>query len=162
MSEPGSELARIFEREVARVERDVAAYRDERNLWVTLGAQRNAPGTLALHLAGNLLHYVGAELGATGYVRDRHAEFHDRDVPRDQILERLAEARGTVVRVLERLPADALDTPYPGEIPDVYGRVSTRGWLAHLLWHLGWHAGQVYYHRLSVEGPEQSPTVDAS
>src|SRR5690606_9811828 len=89
MSSLGKELSTHFDRELRHVADEIGAYRDEKNLWVMLGAQRNAPGTLALHLAGNLLHYVGAELGDTGYVRDRPAEFGDRDVPRDALLRRL-------------------------------------------------------------------------
>jgi hypothetical protein len=159
MSEEGRELATILGRELGHVADEIAAYRDEQNLWVTVGAQRNAPGTLALHLAGNLLHYVGAELGGTGYVRDRPAEFGDRDVPRAELLRRLTECRETVTRTLGHVEANVLAGLFPGELPPALAGMTTRGFLTHLIWHLGWHTGQIYYHRLATESPEASTGV---
>ena len=155
MSTSGREIAGIIARELDRVAEEISAYKDERNLWVTQGAQRNAPGTLALHLAGNLLHYVGAGLGDTGYVRDRPAEFNDRDVPRAELLARLREARDTTVRIVSSLDDDTLERGrFAVELPEQYADLSVRGLLVHLTWHLGWHEGQIYYHRLAVEPPE--------
>ena len=71
----GKEFALIVGRELDRLSELVASYRDPASLWRVTGAAQNPPGTLALHLAGNLEHYVGAVLGGTGYVRDRDAEF---------------------------------------------------------------------------------------
>lgn len=157
VSTMASDLGHVIARELDGVAEEISAYRDERNLWVTQGAQRNAPGTLALHLAGNLQHYVGAGLGATGYVRDRPAEFHDRDVPRDVLLQRLADARDTVLRVLSNVPDKTLrDGRIAVEVPEAYRDLSPHGYLVHLTWHLGWHQGQIYYHRLAVEPPEAS------
>lgn len=155
MSSLASDLAHVLVRELDRVAEEIAAYRDERNLWVTLGAQRNAPGTLALHLAGNLEHFVGAGLGRTGYVRDRHAEFGDRDVPQAELVARLHRARETVQSVLGPMSDEALrDARFAVELPDAYRDHSAHGLLVHLIWHLGWHQGQIYYHRLAVEAPE--------
>jgi hypothetical protein len=155
VSTSGREIAGIIARELDRVAEEISAYKDERNLWVTQGAQRNAPGTLALHLAGNLLHYIGAGLGDTGYVRDRPAEFNDRDVPRDELLARLREARDTTVRVVSSLDDATLQRGrFAVELPEQYADLSVHGLLVHLTWHLGWHEGQIYYHRLAVEPPE--------
>ncbi|MEX2467752.1 MAG: DinB family protein [Gemmatimonadota bacterium] len=157
MSTTGKDLARVIGRELDHVAEEIAAYRDERNLWVTQGAQLNAPGTLALHLAGNLQHYVGAGLGNTGYVRDRTAEFHDRDVPRAELLERLREARDSTVRVLSSMDEEAFATGHCAvELPEAYRDMTVRALIIHLTWHLGWHQGQIYYHRLAVEPPETS------
>src|SRR5262245_1910939 len=41
----------------------------------------NSVGHLVLHLTGNLNHFVGAQLGKTGYVRDREREFTDANPP---------------------------------------------------------------------------------
>ena len=157
MSDEGKEFATILGRELGRAAEEIAAYEDERNLWVTAGAQRNAPGTLALHLAGNLRHYVGAVLGGTGYVRDRAAEFADRDVPRPELLRALNECREIVTRTLQDAEAELLAAPFPGALPPALAGMTTRAFLVHLIWHLGWHTGQIYYHRLSVESPE-APT----
>ena len=155
MSSTGKDIARVIARELDRVAEEISAYRDERNLWVTQGAQRNAPGTLALHLAGNLLHYIGAGLGDTGYVRDRPAEFNDRDVPRDELVRRLHEARDVAVKVLSGLGEEAFaGGSFAVELPEPYRDMTVRAFLVHLTWHLGWHQGQIYYHRLAVEPPE--------
>lgn len=154
VSSTGKDLARVIGREVDRVAEEIAAYRDERNLWVTQGAQRNAPGTLALHLAGNLQHYIGAGLGDTGYVRDRNAEFNDRDVPREELLARLRGARDSTVRVLSSLDEDVFsEGRFAVDLPDAYADMTVRAFVIHLTWHLGWHQGQIYYHRLAVEPP---------
>ena len=150
MSSTGKDLAQVIGREIERVAEEIAAYRDERNLWVTQGAQRNAPGTLALHLAGNVRHYVGAGLGGTGYVRDRHAEFHDRDVPREELLSRLRLAGETAVDVLTALDEETFaEGRFAVDLPDAYADMTVRAYLVHLAWHLGWHQGQIYYHRLT-------------
>ena len=44
-------------------------------LWQTMPGLTNTAGNLALHVAGNLQHYVGTELGNTAYKRDRNLEF---------------------------------------------------------------------------------------
>lgn len=147
----GADMAKLFGRELDRLATEIDAYESEQHLWQTLGAQKNPPGTLALHLVGNLLHYIGAELGGSGYVRDRDAEFGDRDVPRGDLLRRISDCRSTVTAVLEDLDDDRLGDRYPGELPEHLAGATTRGWLLHLLWHMGWHLGHIYYHRLAIE-----------
>jgi len=36
---------------------------------------------LALHICGNLQHFVGAILGNTGYIRERDLEFTQKEYP---------------------------------------------------------------------------------
>lgn len=153
MSGPsGAAFARVVRRELERLAEEVRTYPDEESLWQVAGDTKNAGGTLALHLVGNLQHYVGAVLGHTGYVRDREAEFGDRAVPREQILARVEACLRSVPPVLDELPADALAEPYPGELPGHMGEATTGEFLVHLLWHLGWHLGQLDYHRRIVSG----------
>ena len=142
----GQNFAGIFDRELDHLAREIELYEDEAELWVTRGEQKNSPGTLALHLCGNLMHYIGDGLGNTGYVRDRDAEFVDR-VSRAELLERVAACRDAVVPVLEALPDQAFDAVYPGEPPTRMSGIRTRPFLLHLTWHIGWHRGQIYYHR---------------
>ena len=78
-------VAAILDRDLQALAREVSAYPDERALWDTPPGITNSAGTLALHLAGNVRHYFGAQLGRTGYVRDRPTEFASRDVPRTTI-----------------------------------------------------------------------------
>ena len=69
----GKEFADIFGREFDRLADLIESYPDDGSLWTVTGDAKNPPGTLALHLAGNVEHYFGAVLGGTGYVRDRPA-----------------------------------------------------------------------------------------
>jgi hypothetical protein len=146
----GADLAAVFGRELDRVRDEIEAYEDEAALWRAQGAQKNAPGTLVLHIVGNLMHYIGAELGGTGYVRDRVAEFEDRDVPRSELLECVAECREVIVPVLEAVGDERMGATYPGVLPTHMAGVTTRAFLIHLTWHLGWHLGHIYYHRLAL------------
>ena len=81
-------------------------------------------------------------------MRDREAEFGDRGVPRAEILERVSHCRGVIATTLDGLDDDALFAPYPGELPPTYeDGASTHHFLLHLCAHLGWHLGQIDYHR---------------
>ena len=154
MSTMGRELSLVVGRELDRLADEVRSLPSDEALWSTCGAQVNSPGTLALHLVGNLSHYIGAHLGQNGYVRDRPAEFADRSVTREDILTRIAVCRGTVVPVLEGLTEEELERPYPGDTPEAMEGISSRGYLIHTIWHLGWHLGQLYYHRLGQDGAD--------
>jgi hypothetical protein len=146
----GQEFARIFARELDRLANEIAEYRSDADLWSTVGAQKNPPGALALHVVGGLLAMIGAALGGTGYVRDREREFSGRDVPRDEVVRRIRECRDVIVPVLGGLDDATLAKPYPGTTPPYLEGSTTQGFLVHLMWHLGWHLGQVYYHRLGI------------
>lgn len=138
-------------RELEAVRRELALFPDDATVWRVLPGVTNSAGTLALHLAGNLKYFVGAVLGGTGYKRDREAEFARRDVPRAELDRELAETVTIVRDVLGRLPADALDRPYPGSLPQNM-KVTTELWLLHLATHLAFHLGQVGYLRRVVTG----------
>ncbi len=150
----GPAFARVFVRELDRLVRLVEDYPDEADLWRVEGSVRNAPGTLALHLAGNLEHYLGAVLGGTEYARDREREFGDRAVPRAEIVARIRSARDTVDSVLGGLSDEELLAPAPAGLPGSLDgeEVSTAGFLTHLTWHTGWHLGQIDYHRRLLVG----------
>lgn len=150
MTNEGPDFAAIYAHELDRLADEIRAYENEADLWTTIGAQKNSPGTLALHTVGALMAKIGAELGGTGYVRDRDREFSDRDVPRDEILRRILECRDTIVPLLQGLDDHALGGPYPGQRPAWLENPSVRLFLMHLLWHLGWHLGHIYYHRLGI------------
>jgi hypothetical protein len=145
----GHDFSVLVARELDRLAGEIEAYDDEADLWRTRGAQENSPGTLALHLCGNLHHNIGAGLGGNGYVRDRPAEFSDR-VGREQLLERIAHCRTVVTGVLDDLDSDELQAVYPGDAPARMVGIRTGPYLGHIVWHMGWHLGQIYYHRMGA------------
>jgi hypothetical protein len=145
-----SSVAAIVDRDLRTAARELEAYRDEHQIWQMVPGIPNSGGTLALHLAGNLQHYIGAQLGHTGYVRDRPAEFARRDVPRAELLAELERARSVVGSVLARFR----DEDLPKQFPEIVGgvQVETEEYLVHLLVHLGYHLGQMDIHRRLVTG----------
>lgn len=138
-------VAALYTRELRALEREIEAYPDEAQIWQAHPALPNTGGTLALHAAGNLLHFVGAVLGGTGYVRDRDAEFSRRGVGREELLAGLRTAREVVGAALATLPAARLEEWYP--LPVANRRLRTGEFLVHLATHLAYHVGQVDYHR---------------
>src|SRR5688572_11496518 len=72
-------------RELHALDREIAAYPDDWSIWQTAPGISNSTGTLALHMTGNLRHFVGAVLGGSGYVRNRDAEFSTRGLSRAEL-----------------------------------------------------------------------------
>jgi hypothetical protein len=143
-------LASLFHRDLTRVGAEVNQYWDEQLIWVVPPGIANSAGNLCLHLIGNLNTYIGAELGQTGYVRQRDLEFSLRGIPRPVLLAQLNETITIVNRTLTALEESVLDEEYPLLVFDK--KTSTGFLLVHLATHLGYHLGQMNYHRRLVEG----------
>jgi uncharacterized damage-inducible protein DinB len=148
------DLSRLLLREIDTLAREVSYMPDDESLWTTTGGVTNSVGTLALHCAGNLQHYVGALLGKTGYVRDRPREFNTRSGTRDEVVAELGRASAAVRETMAKLPHEALD----GKFPEAVGgrTLPTRLFLLHLAVHLGFHVGQAGYLRRAITGDSRS------
>jgi hypothetical protein len=57
------------------------------------------------------------------------------------------------------LADEAMDRAHPGEVPARLQGITMRAFLLHLLWHVGWHLGHVYYHRLGLVDTASPPSV---
>jgi hypothetical protein len=145
-----TEISRLLARELATLRDELLAYPDERAIWSVPKGVPNSAGNLALHLTGNLRWFIGAQLGATGYVRDRDAEFSRRDVPRAELIAQVEAAADEVTRALAALDPSALDAQYPLEVGGI--RLTTGRFLLHLEGHFAYHLGQLDYHRRVVTG----------
>jgi uncharacterized damage-inducible protein DinB len=143
-------ISKIITRDLECLRRELLAYEREQDLWATPEGTANSAGTLALHLTGNLQHYIGAVLGSSSYQRDRAAEFADRDTPRDEILARIDASILCVQSTLQDLPDLALEMEFPEPVGGVC--VTTLDFLIHLASHLAFHVGQVDYHRRILTG----------
>ncbi|MBV6520102.1 MAG: hypothetical protein MNPFHGCM_00207 [Gemmatimonadaceae bacterium] len=147
-------LTTILLRDLRALRREVEAYPDDASLWKTIPSIPNSAGTLVLHLSGNLRHYIGAELGHTGYVRDRDAEFATRGASRADLLRAIDAAKRDVSEALPRLTDEQLAADFPS--PVAHHRFSTADFLIHLATHLTYHLGQIDYHRRGVVGDAKS------
>jgi len=143
-------VASLLERDLNALRREVEAYPDEADLWRTVPGVANPAGNLVLHLAGNLQHFIGSQLGGTDYVRDRAAEFARRGVPRAELLREIEAARAAIAAGLDRLSPTQLTDEWPGPIAGV--RVAMGEYLVHLTTHFAYHLGQVDFHRRTVTG----------
>lgn len=150
-------IRRVLARDLRALARQIEAYPDDEVVWRTVSGIANSAGTLTLHLAGNLEHFVGAVLGGTGYVRDRGAEFATRDLARAELRRRIEAAAKSVDATLAQLAPEQCEAEYP--VP-VGGRtLGTGDFLVHLAAHLAYHLGQIDYHRRMLT--PDAGTVDA-
>jgi len=140
-------LRRMYLRDLKATDAEIAAYPDEPSLWLVAPGITNPGGVLAIHIAGNLRHFVGGVLGKTGYVRDRDAEFNARTIPRSRIRSDIASAITEVTSTLDKLTDADMAREFPIPIGPEKLRVRTSDWLVHLAAHLTYHLGQIDYHR---------------
>lgn len=138
-------LKALFERDLKRLKSEMIAYSSEENIWKTSGAISNCGGNLCLHLIGNLKTYFGSVLNDSGYVRKRELEFSLKDVPRIEMLDLIDQTLEDVLATLDQLTNEDLEKEYPVLVFD--RPQSTGHFLIHLSTHLGYHLGQINYHR---------------
>lgn len=138
-------LKSLFYRDLNRLKTEIASYIKEENIWIVDRNIANSAGNLCLHLIGNLQTYIGAEIGKTGYIRNREAEFALRDIPRTVLLDGIDDTIRVVDQALDKLEEDDLAAKYPILVFDEM--TTTEYLLVHLTTHLTYHLGQINYHR---------------
>jgi hypothetical protein len=143
-------IASVLIRDLDALRREVEAYPDDEMPWAKREGLPNAGGNLVLHLCGGLRHFVGAKLGKSGYVRDRPREFAATGLSRVELLAEIAQAEAVVSAVIPALGDTDLSAPFPETLGGA--TVETGDFLLHLCAHLGYHLGQVDYHRRLVTG----------
>jgi uncharacterized damage-inducible protein DinB len=147
------DLRIILLRDLETLAREVALYPDDAGLWREVPGLPNAGGNLALHLCGNLRHFIGAVLGGTGYQRDRPAEFAARGPTREAVVAEIRTAAREVDDTLAALEPSRLSDPFPLAFEGRHLRTDL--FLAHLCSHLAFHLGQLDYHRRVATGNPQ-------
>jgi hypothetical protein len=138
-------LSKLFERDLQKLKTEINLYKNEANIWRVDKQIANSAGNLCLHLVGNLNTYIGAEFGKTGYVRNRDLEFSQKDVSRTELVEKIDGTIAVVHTSLGLLIDGDLEKEYPQLV--LGEKTSTGYFLLHLAVHLGYHLGQVNYHR---------------
>jgi hypothetical protein len=142
-------IQKIIERDLTVLEKEIALYPSDQLVWATTGAIKNSAGNLSLHLCGNLQHYIGAVLGHSGYIRNRDNEFAAHGIPRIELLNEISKTKNSVALALGSLQQNVLSMPYPEEVFKV--PMTTEYFLIHLTSHLGYHLGQINYHRRMMQ-----------
>jgi uncharacterized damage-inducible protein DinB len=149
MTDYARNLATLLVRELKGFEAELDLFPDDMRIWETVPGLSNSAANLALHVAGNLQHFVGAVLGQSGYVRNRDAEFSRSSGTRAEIAAELQAAARVVERVLPGLSAEVLASRYPHTV--VAGKeIQTGLFLQHLCSHAAFHLGQAGYARRAL------------
>jgi Protein of unknown function (DUF1572). len=138
-------LRSLYSRDLNKLKTEIEAYQNEENLWKTDKNIANSGGNLCLHLVGNLNHFIGTELGKTGYVRHRDLEFSLKDIPKAELIEKVQATLSMVDTVLSQLSEEDLGKEYPLVVFE--DKMTTDYFLIHLVAHLDYHLGQINYHR---------------
>ena len=138
-------LRTVILRELRGLNREIAAYPDNESVWQTAPGVPNSAGTLALHMAGNLRHFIGATLTGNGYIRDRAAEFGTKGLTRAELSGIVTAAINELEVAFDKVTDEQLASEFP--IPVAERRLNTGQFLMHLAVHLSYHLGQLDYHR---------------
>lgn len=138
-------LSTLFSRDLNRLKSEIASYKSEETIWIVQEGIANSAGNLCLHLIGNLNSYIGAELGKSGYIRQRDMEFSLKNVPRGELIEKIDATITMLEQVVENLTDEQLNSEYPVLV--LKEKTSTAYFMVHLATHLTYHLGQINYHR---------------
>ena len=138
-------LDTLFAKHLDTLSKEITSYNSDKRLWYVEKNITNSGGNLCLHICGNLQHFIGAILGKTDYVRDRPAEFGDKNIPRATLLSQIEITKHSISKTLSKLDPETLEYEYPVA---VFDKPTTKAYfLLHLLSHLTYHLGQINYHR---------------
>ncbi len=144
-------LQALFERDLNRLKKEIELYQDEERMWAIDKSIANSAGNLCLHLVGNLKAFIGAQLGHTGYIRDRKFEFAGKNVPKEDLLNAIVETIKVVNSAIEGMEEEDLSKEFPVKVFEE--KTSIEYMLVHLSTHLSYHLGQVNYHRRLLDRP---------
>lgn len=142
-------LKQLFNRDLEKLKQEILAYHDEADLWKIEKGIANSAGNLCLHLVGNLNAYIGAEFAKTGYIRNRDLEFSQKNIPRSELVKMIEDTILVVQNGLNALKPSDLGKEYPLLV--FKEKTSTGYFLIHLAMHLGYHLGQINYHRRLID-----------
>jgi uncharacterized damage-inducible protein DinB len=116
----------------------------EQQIWARPYPYGNSIGHLLLHLTGNLSYYIGAEIGGTGYVRNRPLEFAETShPPKATLLKNFDTALATVSTVLLKQTQEDWAAPFAGKGMEFAGNRFFA--FLHCAGHLSHHTGQMMY-----------------
>lgn len=138
-------IAKLIDRDLTKLAQEIEQYPNEQSIWTVKPGIKNPAGNLCLHLCGNLQHFFGAILGETDYIRNREHEFAASYIPSNDLLKEIETTRMAVKETLESFKPSLLLKEYPEKVFDY--PVTCMHFFTHLTSHLGYHLGQVNYHR---------------
>ena len=143
LADVARDLTRYYQEAAKKILALVAPLSDEQ-LWTRPYPYGNSVGHLLLHLTGNLNFYIGAEIGGTGYVRNRPLEFTDPSrLPKDVVVRNFVNAIATVAAVVEKQSEGDWAVPFAAKGMENAGNRFYA--FLHCAGHLSHHTGQIMY-----------------
>lgn len=131
---------------------EIKAYPSDDAMFQVLPGTTNSGGNLAMHLIGNLRHFYGALLVGDGYERKRNHEFQGRSSCKEMLKE-LDYITPMMANYFDGIKPETAEEKFP--VPFFENEV-TKGWAyLQLLHHLGYHLGQINYHRRYLESGKE-------
>ncbi len=116
----------------------------DEQIWARPYPYGNSIGHLLLHLTGNLSYYIGAEIGGSGYVRNRPLEFSDTTrQPKAALLKNFDAAIATVMATLKKQTENDWDRAFAGKGMESAGNRFFA--FLHCAGHVSHHTGQIMY-----------------
>ncbi len=148
------DFTRYYQQCAEKIHALVDSLNDEQ-IWARPYPYGNSIGHLLLHLTGNLSYYIGAEIGGTGYVRNRPLEFSETDRhPKAVLLKNFDAALATVLAVLQKQREQDWAAPFAGKGME-FAQDRFFAFL-HCAGHLSHHTGQMTYLCKEMERQENS------
>jgi hypothetical protein len=144
-----AELSGLFRRDLIRLTQEIEAFPEDL-LWETRPGIGNSAGNLALHLEGNLRHFIGFVLGSVAYTRQRDLEFSTKGLAKAELLSRIQPLAELISGIVANLDDPAMDAVYPSAV--LGPALPTRQFLLSLYGHLSYHKGQIDYLRRLLSG----------
>ncbi|NNC86097.1 MAG: DUF1572 family protein [Bacteroidia bacterium] len=139
------ELKELFIRDLNRLKKEISLYKNESTMWVLNEEIKNTAGNLALHLCGNLKHFIGATLNGSDYKREREKEFSNKNISSEEIKKNIDESIDVVENYFDGVNENDFDKLFPINV--FKKEMTTRHMIIHLYGHLNYHLGQINYHR---------------
>ena len=141
-------LEEIYIQDLSKLKDEIAAFKEDANLWRTVNGITNPAGVLTKHLLGNLNFTIGASVGKNGCVRNREYEFAVSTETREELVGQIEKTIEVIKASLAGLTQADLDATYPVEF---MGQKSTAFYLTFFHGHFRYHLGQVNYLRRILE-----------
>jgi uncharacterized damage-inducible protein DinB len=126
-------------------------------IWARPYPYGNSVGHILLHLTGNFIYYIGAQIAGTGYVRNRPVEFTDAaKQSKEQVLAEFDRTIAMVVDTIRKQSAEDWTKPYAGERePESKDRFAAVFRCAAHAYH---HVGQLIYLSMELSRPAAQAT----
>ena len=147
------DFKQLFLKYLNQLKDEIDAYKNESDIWKLAGDTKNTPGNLCLHVCGNLKHNIGAIIGKTGYVRNRDAEFSRKNVPKNELINEVDSTIDMISPVIDKLTDDDMKVEFPSDTFSQGGSVVLI--LLRVASHMGYHLGQINYHRRLITASDK-------